>query len=66
MVLFNKWIKNIYLLKDFLINIKKFVIFLSLLFNFNIKEIYNNLLVKLINGYVGYKENLDSYVCWKM
>lgn len=35
----------------------------SLKSNPNIKEIHNNLLVKLINGH---KENSDSYVSWKM
>lgn len=38
----------------------------SLKSNPNIKEIHNNLLVKLINGHVGHKENSDSYVSWKM
>lgn len=38
----------------------------SLQFNPNIKEIHNNLLAKLINGYVGHNENSDTYVSWKL
>lgn len=41
-------------------------IFSSLQFNPNIKEIHNNLLAKLINGYVGHNENSDTYVSWKL
>lgn len=44
----------------------KYVNFFSLQFNPNIKEIHNNLLAKLINGYVGHNENSDTYVSWKL
>lgn len=33
---------------------------------FDIEIIYDELICKFINGYVGYNENMDIYVNWKM
>lgn len=43
-----------------------YIVVFSLYLCFDIEEIYNELMCVLINGYVGFNEDLEIYINWKM